>query len=559
MKIKITPNMVFDAICFIEQVNYDGADRNLLPEQEKFIEKIEDRIDSRLKTDSLGMSGLCGVITTYAENADFENYTLDDLAELFKNPENMRNVVKSREMSEFQTSYIYEILDLLVNEWAEKYVKMIGILKEAEFDKLWESDLLPLIQEEINKKEETYKNINIDAILTDIQKLKQCDPLGNVKIYMSVMSFPVAFKLHGSSFLDCVYGSRGTGMFCHELMHGFTTFELEKLYLNYIKSIKYLTDQHDKLINEQRSGNEEEFVMAAEYYLRMKHNGEDKKMLLKEARKRYGGCVPTSVFLFDLLSQETETPDNYAEWLTNVFKNKKLPKKAIERNLDIICPKEPIEEFNDKLFASFKLVIAKIKELQEGKSFDISQKIESITNKKFEETNDKSVYFAQERQPLPGALKIKEICVDNLFINTAEYKSRNEALYDRINDDGSNMGPEGEYVTGEKWGKQWCPFYNVNMSCIGKTPLTLSATFIKDNYRISFTARCADYINRGTDYPSTLKEARDHFWANRKSIEETGKPLNIEKTIPPLDELILKYPDEILAVQKKIENIIMQL
>jgi hypothetical protein len=127
-------------------------------------------------------------------------------------------------------------------------------------------------------------------------------------------------------------------------MHGFATKELTDLYLEYVKSIKYLAEQHDRLINEQHSGNEEEFVMAAEYYLRMRHNNETKKDLLKEARNRYNGCVPNSVFLFDLLAKE-EIPNGYAEWLIDIFKNKKLPKKAIERHLDeILSTQKKIED-----------------------------------------------------------------------------------------------------------------------------------------------------------------------------------------------------------------------
>jgi len=553
-QIKIMSSMALDAICFIDQYNCLDSSSNLLEEQMNFIEDIEILSSGKLKNGSLSMSDLSSILTAYAENAEFENYTLDDLAKLFKNPEAMREAVKLKFTSEFQASYIAPVLDKLVDKWAEIYVNYINILKEAEFDKLWEADLLPVIQEEIRKKEKIYSRLDIKEVLVDIQKLKQCEPLGDVKIYVSFMSFPIAFKLHGNNFLDCIYGSRGAGIICHELMHGFATAELERLYLDYINSIKYLTEQHNRLINEQHSGNEEEFVAAAEYYLRMKYNQEDKKDLLREAGKQYGGCMPTSVFLFDLLSKEIETPNNYAQWLTTIFKNGKLPKKAIERNLTVICPKEPIEEIYDKLFGSFKIMIDKIKEIQVGRSFDIEKKIENIINQKFEEISDKSVYFAQERQPLPNALNVKELYADNLFINIAEYKNKNDALFDRINDDGSNIGPAMEKVN-----NQWRALYNVNMSLIGRTPVTLSATFIKDNYRISFTIRCPEYVNRGIDYPANLKEFKEHFFANMKSLQETGKPIKTDRPILSADELMLKYSDEILSAQKQIEDIIIKL
>jgi hypothetical protein len=463
-KIKIVPSMALDAICFIDQYNCLDADSNLLEEQMDFIEIVDAFSSGKLRNGSLSMSSLCSIITAYKENDEFENYTLDDLSSLFKNPEDMRDVVKSRITNEFQASHIYPILDDITSEWAEKYIYYIDILKEIEFDKLWTSELRPVVQEEIEKKEEIYKRLDVGGVLTDIRKLKWCEYSDSIKIYMSFMSFPVAFKLQGNNFLDCIRSSRGAGIICHELMHGFSDKELENLYLTYVNSIKYLSEQHDKLINKYHSGNEEEFVMGAEYYLRLKYNGEDERDLLVEARNQYGGCMPVSVFLFALLKKEAETPDGYAQWLADIFRNKKLPKKAILRNLDALCPRNPYDIFNEKLFAGFNAMINKIKEIQaKSTNLDIEKQTEKILQQKFEDiTADigKSVFFAQERQPLPNALSVKESCFENLYINIAEYKTRKMALCDELIDDGGNIGPECEKID-----SRMRPLYNVNISC----------------------------------------------------------------------------------------------
>ena len=119
-------------------------------------------------------------------------------------------------------------------------------------------------------------------------------------------------------------------------MHDFATNELIELYLDHVRNTKYFAEQYDRFSNEYLSGGEDELVSAAEYYLRMKYNGESKKDLLEFARKKYNGCLPTSVFLFDLLSNETETPNGYSNWLVDIFKNRKLPQENIERHLDEI-------------------------------------------------------------------------------------------------------------------------------------------------------------------------------------------------------------------------------
>ena len=333
-KIKVVSSVAFDAICFFEQlaIDYDNHNFTFLSEQKTFRAKIENLTAGKLKNGLMGMSGLCSVISSKAINTEFEHYTLYDLAEFFKNPENIREGL--------ETGTIWATDKRSPEEWAEKYLDYINILNEVGFDKLWEFDLLPIIQEEINKGQERCKTLNMDAAFADIQKLKQSEPIEDVKIYISLMSYPIAFKIHGNSYVNCVYADVDVGIICHELMHGVTNNELESLYLDYINSDQYLKEQHEKLIKEMRSGNEEEFVLAAEYYLRMKHNGEDKKELLQQARNRYGGdCVPTSISLFDLLSQEAHTPNGYAQWLTGVFKNKKLPHGEIENHLNIIAPK----------------------------------------------------------------------------------------------------------------------------------------------------------------------------------------------------------------------------
>lgn len=517
-QIKIVSSMAFDAICYLQRrfLNDKGW---LLPEQIEFIEKINTLCAEKLDDDCLGMSTLCMILTVYAEN--FENYTLDNLAELFKNPEKIRNVVKSKITNEFLASYTFPMLDYLVDGWAEKYLNMIEVLKEVEFHKLWESDLLPFIEKEIKSKEEKYKDINIDAILLDIQKLKQCEPLGDVKIYVSFISYPTAFTLHGNSFLECVYNNSNMGMICHELMHGFANEELTGLYLAYVKSIKYLTAQHDRLINELHSGNEEEFVMAAELYLRMKHNGEDRKQLLKEARERYNGCMPTSVFLFDLLAKEQEVPNGYAEWLIDIFKNNKLPKKAIERHLDEISPKDPLEKFYDNLFGSFKRIINKIEAIQEGAAFEAENIIESILNLKFEEAAEKSVYYRQAWQPLPNAIKVKMIQTGNLFVNIAEYENREAALMDVLYNRGANITPKMEQINGE-----WYALYYVNFCLMENIAATIGTSFVKDNLKISFTMSCPDYVVRTSESSS---------------------------------DFMLKYADEILSSQKQLEDIIHKL
>jgi hypothetical protein len=77
------------SFCFFLHLAVDY--RAVLPEQKAFREKIEKLTSNKLKGDFLSMSWLCARISHYAydRNGELENYTLDDLAEFFRNPENI--------------------------------------------------------------------------------------------------------------------------------------------------------------------------------------------------------------------------------------------------------------------------------------------------------------------------------------------------------------------------------------------------------------------------------------------------------------------------------------
>jgi hypothetical protein len=220
----------------------------------------------------------------------------------------------------------------------------------------------------------------------------------------------------------------------------------------------------------------------------------------------------------------------------------------------------PVDAYNDKLFNRFFRIIDKMRTIQKDKKFDISKiaaKIERIVNQKFTEIDDKSVYFGQVRQELPDALKIREICADNLFINIAEFSNRNEALSNAINGAGANITPEVEEINGKQRA-----LYNVNASYVGKTPVTLSATFVKDNIRVSLTAKCPDYVVRGIDYPANALEMSEYIHAANKRIEEEGvtwEDIDRGYNISPQEDFLLKYSEEILSTQQKIEDVLVEL
>lgn len=123
------------------------------------------------------------------------------------------------------------------------------------------------------------------------------------------MASPTAFTLY-NGYLDNVLGTRLDNMIAHELMHGFASEALFKKYQAFMESNDYLKKRYSFLINDMRSGDEEEFVMSTEYYLRYL-NGISKQDIYKHIKEQYSYNLPLSIVLFVLAANEKNIIKDY--------------------------------------------------------------------------------------------------------------------------------------------------------------------------------------------------------------------------------------------------------
>jgi hypothetical protein len=322
--------MIFDAICYLEK-RTETDEKWLSKEQIDFIKKIKDLSIGKIDGACMGMSNLCLVISTYTNNDNIQNYTLDDLINIFDNIHDVSKVVRERTTNEFCKSYLFPTLDQLINIFAKKYADDIKVLKEIEFEELWKSELYPEIDTAIKRYDEHLQNFNIDELFINVKKMKNIDDISDCNIYISFMSRPTAFTLYNNCFLTHT-GSKYINLdfIAHELMHGFASDELINEYLKYVAKSEFLTDKNNKL--NEYSGNEEEFVMAVEYYLGYLSKIQSKEEYIIKA-KRYDDC-PSSVIIFDMLTKEENVPADYNAWLINKFRNDCFPKNNIKEYID---------------------------------------------------------------------------------------------------------------------------------------------------------------------------------------------------------------------------------
>ena len=324
-RIQIKSSIVLDVLCFIQKRLLDDT-KWMYEKQIEEIKSINALLPNTFDDKCIGMSNMCLVISAYFDK-DLDSLTLDDLIHAFKNPSKIEKTVKEKIKCGFTASYINPTLSWLNDGIADVYVENLTILKNIGFENIYNERIMPLVREEIEQKQKEVNKYNATQLFKNISILKNISMVNHTNIYVSFFSAPTAFTLYDGSFLTC-FCPTGTVDFysivAHELMHGFASEELINLYREHVESSEYLKQCHRALIDEYHSGDEEEFVMAAEYFLCYLSGKYTKDQLILRGKKQYGGNCPTSVTIFELLCEENEPPKDFNKWLLVKFKERRF-------------------------------------------------------------------------------------------------------------------------------------------------------------------------------------------------------------------------------------------
>lgn len=261
---------------------------------------------------------------------DLSTATLDELDKLFADMGALEKAVRSSIRDAFTASYMLPTLDMLKDGWAARYRTYIAVLKKAEFEQLWRERVRPAEQAQIERLRTAFKDTDISGMLGLISDMKGTS-LESVSVCISLLSYPVAFSLCEGQFLDTVHEddeeylqSGFLSLIAHELMHGFASSELVEQYLTFMESNRYLRATHHALLTDMHSGDEEEFVMAAEYYILCRCGILTEEQIVQRNADRYNGCVPLSLYIFRHLVKE-QPAAGYDGWLPGAVFGRNLP------------------------------------------------------------------------------------------------------------------------------------------------------------------------------------------------------------------------------------------
>lgn len=509
--------MILDAICACSLIEEHG--RYSKVSQNEILEILKERTGGAFKEGGLSYSTICSIVSQYIR--ELSSATLDDLYLMFSDIEDVDRLVRKKTINEFSASYIFPTLDGLKNGWAEKYKDYISILKSLGFEDLWSEKVLPVETEYIDKLERAYDDRSIDNILKLISSMKN-QQMNDVTVYVSLLSYPVSFTLHEGVFLDTIHEDKDdyfkTGflsMISHELMHSFSSDELIKIYRDFMKESPYLSSTHNALIKDQHSGDEEEFVMAAEYYIMWRSGIINKYEIVRKNYGRYGGCVPMALYIFEYMTREKENISNYNKWLLKCFKDGTFNFADVIRTIDAMMPNpNSYEDFFTVLFTIFHRCAFIIRDVQITKDMDIQPDIEGLTKASFIANEDVIVYFAKGIRELDREqCKRATLRRGRLTVDAITFNDKKDAFAFDFPFGGSNVGAYTLDFEGESYKKP----YILNLAYPKDGPIRAELSFVCGNTRYFITSLCQDDVVDIDEERTYSKYGNDIIEAVRKA------------------------------------------
>jgi hypothetical protein len=347
MAVLIKPCFIYDVLCYAGQRFFELGEY-YLEDQKDLICKVNKELE-KYNIDDFNLSGpsmssMCMVLSCFTENEDIDKLTIKDFIEIIKHPENLSPVINERlKYNDFLLRDANYTIKWLEEGGTAGYIKLLEALENINFYKTWVGAAMPTALEECVKLRSKISQYNLDNIFGDILKLRDEDSIKDVNIFVSFFSHPVCFSLYNKSFLssclsDFVDGKMFVQIISHELMHGFSNNETINILRELVNKDDFLKKTYNTLVEQYSGAEEEQFVVAAEYYLAVVNGLATYEDIIETAKQRYGGCMPLSLIIFNLLIQERSVPGNYNLWLSQKFNSGFINGENIEMQIEKIAP-----------------------------------------------------------------------------------------------------------------------------------------------------------------------------------------------------------------------------
>lgn len=468
-------SMAYDAMCVC------ALDENFremfLPPQSEIAQKIEEGKYGSFEWPCISFSNLNGIL--------------------------YRHDVKSSDWSLKELKNFFETSNCAIPETAnaKAIINNLEILEKLGFESFWYEKIQPVEAECIAKLEAMISQYDLSMLFKLLSRLKNAENARQATVIISAMSYPIAFSLSDNAFVYCVPDKYDIfeflSMIAHELMHGFASEELLALYREFMDSCHFLRSTHRSLFNEWHSGDEEEFVMAAEYYLVYKAGIMSREEIVRRNWNRYGGNVPLALYIFELIHDKDI--GNFNEHLIQLFRKGTINRHYVIPAIDKMLSeqKNARDSFYNRFFFLVHCCISVIRDVQTDDIPDLAERMARLAKSEFKPNPERNIKFIKTERVIESETILrKTLNSGNIKIEAITFDSKQDAFNFGFRLNGSNVGAYPVEYGGETFNTP----YIMNLTFPENEPLRAEFSFVCGNTRYLITAKCPDYVISYDEY-----------------------------------------------------------
>lgn len=462
-------SMAYDAMCVC------ALDENFkelfLPPQSEISQKIEEGKHGTFEWSGISFSNLNEILYTY--DVDSADWSLKELKRFF----------------ETANSAIPETANV------QAIINNLEILEKLGFESFWHEKIHTAEAVCITKLKTMISGCDLSELFRLISVLKNTESANRATVFISAMSHPISFSLSNNAFVYCVPDEYDIfeflSMIAHELMHGFASEELVSLYRNFMDSCHFLRSSHRSLINEWYSGDEEEFVMAAEYYLLYRAGIMSRKQIISRNWNRYSGNVPLALYIFELIHEKDI--ENYDNYLKGLFLDGIINRRTVIPTIEKMLSEQKCDRdnFYNRFFFWAHCCISVIRDVQTDDIPDLAERMAKRAKSDFKPNTERNIKFIKTERVIESeSILRKTLNNGSIKIETVTFDSKQDAFNFGFRLDGSNVGACPVEYKGETFNTP----YIINLTFPKNEPLRAEFSFVCGSTRYLITAKCPDHV-----------------------------------------------------------------
>lgn len=222
----------------------------------------------------------------------------------------------------------------------DKYINLLNDMAKHGYTETWKIDAEMFVNKKCTELNKTIWQYDVGNVLKYMAQMKNVPVPNVIRMYMSYYSPSYSFSLSSNMCLQNIHDLPNVKyllrVIAHEFLHGFSSDELSNFYASSIENDDFFRDLNTD--NAWNSGDEEEFVKAAEHFIMYKAGLYSLNDIFTIQDGLYGNSLPLMVIVFNLLVKQDKIPSDYNKWLIDRFKDRSINIGNLKEQCDCIIP-----------------------------------------------------------------------------------------------------------------------------------------------------------------------------------------------------------------------------